>query len=406
MPGFDLDRLHDELFDAVMRKQSVQDIVTRAYACVGRPIIAFDVTFRLLAFAFPRPCPFDKWEQIASEGRLSADVIDETQSLTYQEMMYSSGRSQVFDWGTTADYHQVCGPVMQGGSLVGYVGIGIEDERDTAALLEANDLLADVLAISLRDAAQAANSRESRRRAAEELLLNENISGDAALRLADAYPPPYLFAVLSAGDARVSTLQYVRGLLCTDENFALGALDENRYLYLLFFQVGQDIDLASARVLLSEVAAKYDFRGGISDYFRDAAALAAHREQALLALRTGPEASGGVASFRERYGAVVCRAARERLGPAACALPGVQRLAELDAREGTEYLRTLRVYLEVFQNSTDAAARLGVHKNTVLYRIRRVGELLDLDLSGAEHPMELELGLEMAGTDGGEGARA
>ena len=399
---FDLAHLNEELFDAVVRRQSVQAMISRAYGCIGLPIIAFDVSFKLLGYAFPRPFCFDKWEQIAAEGQLSADVIDEDQSLTYQELMYSSGKSGVFNWGTVRDYPQVDGPILLDGSLVGYVGIGIEGCPDVDALLEANDLLANTLAIALRDSAQAGGGREESRRAAESLLLSDRIAGDAALQFAAAYSPPYLFAVLASDDCRVSTLQYVRSLLCTDENFALGALSKDRNLHILFHHVGKELDLSCVSLLLGEVSAKYGFRGGISDFFSDAADLPGRRMQAMLAMAVGRGEKRDVSSFRDCYGAIVCRSALEGIGPSVCALDAVERPAEADRQEGAEYLPTLRAYLHSFQDRASAAQRLGIHKNTVLYRIHRIEELLGADLSDAAWADRLELGLALHDLSGGE----
>jgi len=139
MPDLDFARLNDELFDALVHRQSVQAVISRAYACIGLPIIAFGVSFKLLGYAFPRPFGYPYWEQIAAQGQLSTDIIDGEGTLSYQEMMYSNRKSKVFDWGTAKDYPQVDGPIMQGGSLVGYVGIGIQGYRDIDGLLEAND---------------------------------------------------------------------------------------------------------------------------------------------------------------------------------------------------------------------------------------------------------------------------
>lgn len=254
----------------MVHNQSVQAVISRAYACIGLPIIAIDVSFKLLGYAFPRPCSYTYWERIAAEGQLAADVIDEGGSLNYQEMMYSNRKSTVFDWGMSKDYPQVDSPIMQGDSLVGYVGIGIENQQDIDTLLEANDLLADAIAISLRDSARDADAAGAQRRAAENLLVLELVPGDVKAQITAAYPPPYVFAVLASEGPKISTMQYVRSILCSQENAALGALNKNRYLYILFYQVGKSVDLAYIKTLLQEIAQKYSSSGGVSDFFSDA----------------------------------------------------------------------------------------------------------------------------------------
>lgn len=55
-------------------------------------------------------------------------------------------------------------------------------------------------------------------------------------------------------------------------------------------------------------------------------------------------------------------------------------LIEYDQSTGTEYLKTLRVYLETGKSYIASAEILFVHRNTVLQRIRKISELLDIDL--------------------------
>ena len=53
-------------------------------------------------------------------------------------------------------------------------------------------------------------------------------------------------------------------------------------------------------------------------------------------------------------------------------------------REKPDYLDTLRAYLECERSMTGTADRLYLHKNTVIYRIKRLENELDLDLSDSE----------------------
>lgn len=63
----------------------------------------------------------------------------------------------------------------------------------------------------------------------------------------------------------------------------------------------------------------------------------------------------------------------------------VMDLAQYDERHGTELTHTLQVYLDHCKDMNAAAAVLGIHKNTVRYRIAKCLELMDSDLEdGAE----------------------
>ena len=111
---------------------------------------------------------------------------------------------------------------------------------------------------------------------------------------------------------------------------------------------------------------------------------------ALLALSAG--GGGPVSTFSGSYAAIVGRCALGRYGAAASRSSPLEALAGLDG----EYLQTLRLYLQLFRRPAAVAEAEGLHRNTVINRIRKVEELLHADLSDAETASALQLGLELA----------
>ncbi|HEV3473155.1 MAG TPA: helix-turn-helix domain-containing protein, partial [Actinomycetota bacterium] len=73
----------------------------------------------------------------------------------------------------------------------------------------------------------------------------------------------------------------------------------------------------------------------------------------------------------------------------------VQQLAIHDREKGTQYLPTLRAYLEAFGDIPIAAEHLGIHANTFRYRLRRVIELFDLNLEDHDERLVLDLQLRL-----------
>jgi hypothetical protein len=61
-----------------------------------------------------------------------------------------------------------------------------------------------------------------------------------------------------------------------------------------------------------------------------------------------------------------------------------ESIAAHDEQHGTEYLQTLEAHLWSFGDAATAAGRLNVHPNTFRYRLRRLGEMFDLDLDDAD----------------------
>ncbi|WP_083407121.1 PucR family transcriptional regulator [Mycolicibacterium rutilum] len=75
----------------------------------------------------------------------------------------------------------------------------------------------------------------------------------------------------------------------------------------------------------------------------------------------------------------------------------VAELRRHDRAHDTEYAATLRAWLEALGDPAAAGHRLGVHENTVRYRLRKMAELTDLPLDDARK--RLAMMIELAATD-------
>jgi hypothetical protein len=74
-------------------------------------------------------------------------------------------------------------------------------------------------------------------------------------------------------------------------------------------------------------------------------------------------------------------------------LPGIGVLAAHDAEHSKTYMKTLRAFIDASGNVTTVAADLGIHPNTVRYRVRRLEEISGLDLSDPSHRLVVAIEL-------------
>ena len=76
--------------------------------------------------------------------------------------------------------------------------------------------------------------------------------------------------------------------------------------------------------------------------------------------------------------------------------PGVARLLDHDQRRGTEYRLSLLAHLAQPEDTPRAAATLGIHPNTLRYRVRRAKESFDIRLDGPDDRLVTWLDLRLA----------
>lgn len=75
----------------------------------------------------------------------------------------------------------------------------------------------------------------------------------------------------------------------------------------------------------------------------------------------------------------------------------VADLRRHDEANGTEYVATLRAWLEGQGDPAEAGERLGVHENTVRYRMRKMAEITNLTLDDAKK--RLAMMIQLAATE-------
>ena len=74
---------------------------------------------------------------------------------------------------------------------------------------------------------------------------------------------------------------------------------------------------------------------------------------------------------------------------------GLLELKKHDEKNQTQYMETLRVYLEQHLSATQAARELFIHRSTFLYRLDRIREILQSDLDDPEEVFYLELSFRL-----------
>ena len=71
----------------------------------------------------------------------------------------------------------------------------------------------------------------------------------------------------------------------------------------------------------------------------------------------------------------------------------VWALVEHDRERRSDLVRTLRAYFAAGSNASEAADRMFLHRNSMLYRLARIQSITGLDLKDPRAALALQLGL-------------
>ena len=212
------------------------------------------------------------------------------------------------------------------------------------------------------------------------LIVDRTLSPQQSEYLSKRYAGSYLFCVLTCETHQSSTLQYIKSYLLWKGYSIISCIIGADMLYLL--ACGQDPAERDPALLkeLETLAENYHLMIGVSDSFDEASEIPIHRDQALLTLSAGltkqEKSRAAMFRFEDYYCDLVCQTAIEYYGPELCTAKEIRMLAAEDAARGTDYLRTLEVWLKSGRQNAVAALELGQHKATVANRLERIGDLL------------------------------
>jgi PucR family transcriptional regulator, purine catabolism regulatory protein len=239
----------------------------------------------------------------------------------------------------------------------------------------------------------------------ERTIHDASTARDEAAARGIALAPFYLAVALeieSGNDPRAATaaseLRALAAELFRSPDADLGAVERGVTLYV-FVPAARAVDASNAKTaagLLPKNLARRKphlrVSGGVGSV-ETPVALQASAQSAETALAIGRRiyGAGRVAVYDElgAYRFLYEGADVDRLK--AFAAQTLAPLRDYDEKHQTELERTLKLYFNVGQNVKTAAAQLNVHRHTVFYRLRQIGEICATTLDSSHDQLTLRL---------------
>ena len=399
--------IHRALTRLVLEGGSLQDVAHELCALLRRPVEIDDLSFAVLAEATGPGASIDESRRGAiREGRSSPRLLDylrRTGALSQARATLSVQRVDVSDetraLGMTMA--RILAPIVVARRVYGYVWI-IAGERDLEPLdFHAIEHAATVAALILFRNQTASQAEERMEQHVLSRLLAEDLRPDSALReqLARFHlrlEAPHVVVVMDIGAADLRTVELAARNAARHENLPCVVGERSgRVVALLESARREQVDHFCAFLLESLGAFDAPVRLGVSALREAADSLDREYERALEALALLPALGDDrrVATFEE-LGLLHWLHALPPQMLAENAFSGrLARLVEHDRTHEGQLTQTLEVFLECEGNGVRAAERLYIHRHTLKYRLRRIEEICDVDLSDSLTKLNLRAAL-------------
>jgi hypothetical protein len=109
------------------------------------------------------------------------------------------------------------------------------------------------------------------------------------------------------------------------------------------------------------------------------------------AIALGAQIGEPIVYVEQFWSEIVLRRVRRQISQCLTVSTPLTRLIEHDRLHGTDFLITLRTWLASGEDPRAAAHQLGIHVNTLRYRLRRITDLADLDLRAVSQKLVASL---------------
>ena len=399
--------IHRALTRLVLEGGSLQDVAHELCALLRRPVEIDDLAFAVLAEATGPGDSIDASRRDAiRDGRSSPRLLEylrRSGTLSQARSTLSVQRVDVTDETRTLGMTmaRILMPIVVARRVYGYVWI-IAGERDLEPLdFHAIEHAATVAALILFRNQTTHQAEERMEQHVLGRLLAEDLRPDSALReqLSRFHlrlEASHAVIVIDTGGVDARTVELaVRNASRHDNLPCVVGERSGRVVALLECMRREQIDHFCEFVLESLSAFETSVRLGVSGLQEAPGGLYREYERALEALALLPALgeSRQVARFEELGLLHWLHALPPQMLAENTFSGRLARLAEHDRTHEGQLTQTLEVFLECEGNGVRAAERLYIHRHTLKYRLRRIEEISDVDLSDSLTKLNLRAAL-------------
>ena len=392
----------ETLYQSVLRDDDICKICNLAKEYLQNPIVVLDNSLKHIAESSETELNDAIWVDQRKNGSfMSADYVQLlAEQAGYKKDHYSM--APVLLPKGKLKHHRIINHIFLNHRPIGTIVI-FEVQRNFSELdLKLANRLADVLAVHMRNNDFILYAKGfAYEHLFQDLLdgtisaatLHERIQSQHLHIEEDIY---VLVVDISEFDRTYKTLQYFRGIL--DDLIENGkSILYNNYIVIVVMRKGGVYLSEKEIVNMNHFCEGKKISAGISKCFHDISMLKAHFEQAVTALNLNWEIDKKhQLSFYTEYTIEhIIAIASEKVDLKQFCEESLLRLLEYDAANHTDLAECLHEFLIQERNLAHTASILHMHRNTLIYRVNRIEEIMEHDLDDENYRFRLLLSFQI-----------
>lgn len=382
--------VHKFVMELIPQCSDLKGVLSHIYKQYELPVIVTDISYHLIAYGGPIPCPDIYWDAIITRGTASPEtIVDSYYKDGYMDRLSEEMEPFNIDWGVSKDSPQTTCAVYVGGNIEAISSVLYVKKENYELSLEINAALRSAAEIFLTmNPGTRTSSTAPDRALVARLLLEDTEASITTLENTSFFKnvhvvPGYVIMAIQLRNQVSGRLQNLRsGLKSRFPSMLYANLDDGVYCFFTGISSTGGLDQI-LDVLHSEASGKADYVCGISEIFNDLERRCAYVQQAGLALAEGLADNFGEHDyhFSKLYASIICRVGYQNVMHESLILPEIRTLMDADRTNVTNFYESMKCYLYSKCDMSKTAAQLFLHRNSMMYRIKRCQEIMDVDFS-------------------------
>lgn len=393
--------LYEQLFEATARG-GMQNIIDAAYSVIRMPITVTDVLFKNLALAPSAPIGDNIWDTMLQYGGAPQEMVVEFHKEKYMQAVYTEKPPYYVDWGECEQLPRIQEVIQINDVVEGYVAILCPKEKYGPWCDQAATAIAKACTIELERTFNHHIEGNPLSHALVKELFENRVTTPQQLQLwekslnVSLTGESLLFCIQAHYSRNMTVLKYMLYQLKQCYPRQLSLLKED-VLLLILYGLGEKEDTDNIQSRIGKILMPFNARCGVSRRFSDLFQLEVYRFQAEQSLRIGMNTTKDrfVYSYDDYAMPIILAGAMAGTVKSNWLSPAITRVADYDRDNGTNYLDTLEVYVMEICSNAKTVEKLHIHRNTLLYRLNKIEEIIGLPITDPEQYTHLLLSFQM-----------
>ncbi len=377
------------LINGFLQEKSIPELIDIGSRLLGNPIMLTNASFKVVYMTKNEQIEDKVWQDAQRLGCCSAESILVFKQDKASITLFNSEKSFIYQTGLGEQMPRILKKISTLNKVLGYIVVFQVNQKLEDHHLEITDFFSKLLAIEMKNNLTDDTTDKIYESLIIDLLQNKKLSNFSLtnrLQSTNWSIRPILRIIYIEVDAKKTLdyyFEYITIQLQRINPFAKVVRFYEHIIVVLNYNSANEYELIASQI--TELLEQLQLYSGYSRTFSTLPEIHAHYLQAKAALSLGKLLQNNTLAFYYKdfclYHLLSCME-NDKL-PGLCSTHYIT-LSQYDKINSTEYCDTLYQYILSATNISAAAKSLQIHRNTMTYRMEKIAQISELDLSNGE----------------------